>query len=176
MKGRIFSKEFFRRDKEGLKYGYFFMIAIATTYVLLLYRHGLNFEDFFANLDLLKFYFLTPMLFLVFFIDIKNRIIPNRLNLTIFEIGLAFTFIYGITNLNMAKDYILGMITGAGIYFVITILGKLISGKDAMGYGDVKFMGAIGLYFGTYGVLDISLGAFFVGAIVSIFILLWIII
>ncbi len=172
-KGRIFSKAFFKKGKEGLDGIYFFMISLAMSYVALLYKYGIDFEDFFGNLELLKYIILTPMLFLVFFIDIKHRIIPNRLNLTIFEVGLVFTFMYGITNLNMAKDYIIGMITGAGIFVIITLLGKLISGKDAMGYGDVKFMGAIGLFYGTYGILDISLGAFFVGAVISVFILIY---
>lgn len=64
------------------------------------------------------------------------------------------------------------MVTGAGIFGAITLLGGIIAGKEAMGLGDVKFMGAIGLYFGVSGIAQVSLLAFFVGAIVSIFVLL----
>ncbi len=172
-KKTIFSKEFFEENKKGLELNYFFMISTAVIYALLLYRYGINREDFFANLELIKFLILVPMLFLVFFIDIKHRIIPNRLNLTIFEIGLVVTFIYGISYVNKARDYILGMLLGAGIFLAITALGKIISGKESMGFGDVKFMGAIGLFYGINGILDISLGAFFFGAIASIFILIY---
>ena len=42
-----------------------------------------------------------------------------------------------------------------------------------MGLGDVKFMGAVGLYFGVSKIAEISLLAFFIGAICSIFILIY---
>ena len=41
-----------------------------------------------------------------------------------------------------------------------------------MGLGDVKFMGAIGLYFGASTIAQISLLAFFVGAIISVGVLI----
>ena len=41
-----------------------------------------------------------------------------------------------------------------------------------MGFGDVKLMGAVGLFFGVSSILEITLLAFFVGAIISIFIIL----
>ena len=34
------------------------------------------------------------------------------------------------------------MVTGAGIFGAIALLGGIIAGKEAMGLGDVKFMGA----------------------------------
>lgn len=83
-----------------------------------------------------------------------------------------FTFIYGINNLSFAKDMILGLVTGAGIFIIITLLGGLIAGKEAMGLGDVKFMGALGLYFGVTAIAEVSLLAFFIAAIISIFVLI----
>lgn len=168
---KIFSKDFFKANREGLEANYIFMTVTAVIYVALLYKFGIQTQDIFKNLDLLKFLILTPMLLLTFSIDLKHRIIPNRLNLSILEFGLVLTFIYGITNVNMAKDYILGMATGAGIFIVITILGWIISGKEAMGMGDVKFMGAVGLYFGVSGIAEISILSFFVAAVCSIVIL-----
>ena len=106
-----------------------------------------------------------------FFIDLKHRIIPNRLNMIIFEIGLVFVVLYGYNNINVAKNMILGMAAGAGIFLAITLLGGLIAGKEAMGLGDVKFMGAIGLFFGVSNIAQITLLAFFVAAISSIVIL-----
>lgn len=172
-KKKIFSKEFFKYNKEGLKYNYIFMIIIATIYIALLYKFGISKHDILKNLELIKFIILLPMLILAFTIDLKHRIIPNRLNLTIFQTGLVITFIYGITNVNMAKDYILGMLVGIVIFGTITILGKIIAGKDAMGFGDIKFVGAIGLYFGCNSISEISLLAFLVAAVCSIIILLF---
>lgn len=171
-KKKIFSKDFFEENKKGLKGNYIFMIITAIMYCLLLYRFGINENGILKNLELIKFFILLPMLILAFTIDVKHRIIPNRLNLTILEIGLIITFIYGITNVNMAKDYILGMIVGAGIFAVITVLGGLIYGKEAMGLGDVKFTAVMGLFFGTNTIAEISLLAFLIAAVFSIIILI----
>jgi leader peptidase (prepilin peptidase)/N-methyltransferase len=93
--------------------------------------------------------------------------------MTIFECGILFTFIYGINNLSIARNMLLGLIVGAGIFIAITLLGGLIAGKEAMGLGDVKFMGAIGLYFGGTAIAEVSLLAFFIAAIVSVLVLLF---
>lgn len=172
-KKKIFSKEFFEENKKGLKCNYIFMIFTGTMYAALLYRFGINKDGILQNLELIKFLILFPMLILAFSIDVKHRIIPNRLTLTILEIGLLITFIYGITNVNMAKDYILGMIAGAAIFAFITVLGGLIFGKEAMGMGDIKFTGSMGLFFGTYTIAEISLLAFFIAALTSILVLLF---
>lgn len=168
---KIFSKNFFKELVKNYDYNYLIMLSVAGIYVFLLYKFGFK-ENFFKNLDLFKFLILTPMLVSTFFIDLKHRIIPNRLNMTIFEIGIVFVIIYGYNNINIAKDMLLGMFVGAGIFLAITLLGGLIAGKEAMGLGDVKFMGAIGLFFGASNIAQITLLAFFVAAIASIVILI----
>lgn len=55
------------------------------------------------------------MLFSVAVIDFKENIIPNRLLLTMAEIGLLLTFIYGISDINLAMDMLLGMLVGTVI-------------------------------------------------------------
>ena len=168
---KIFTKEFFVANKNGLKNNYILMCLMAIIYVALLYKFGIK-NEFYKNLDLIKFLILTPMLLSAFFVDLKHRIIPNRLNLTIFEVGLILVFLYGLNNINIAKDMLLGMLTGAGIFTAITLLGGLIAGKEAMGLGDVKFMGAVGLFFGVNTIAEISLLAFFIAAVLSIVILI----
>ena len=169
-KKKVFSKEYFKANKEGIEKSHRLMLLMAIIYIALLYRFGIK-ETFFKNLDLIKFIILTPMLVSAFFIDLKNRILPNRINLTMFEFGLILAFVYGITNINMAKDMILGMFAGALIFIVIMLLGKLFSGKDAMGIGDIKFMGALGLFFGASKIAEIALAGFFISAIFSLVIL-----
>ena len=137
---RILSKETYKKYKIVGKTNYWLIIINAIMYILLLYRFQLS-------LDFARFSILTPMLISAFIIDYKIQIIPNRLNLTMFEVGIVFTFIYGIQNLNLAKDMLLGMFVGGGIFLFITLIGGLIAGKEAMGLGDVKLMGALGLYF-----------------------------
>ncbi len=170
-KKKIFSNDFFKINKEGIENNYIIMILVAVLYVGVLYKFGIK-EDFAKNLDLIKFLALIPILVSSFFIDIKHRILPNRINLTIFETGLIFTFVYGITNINMAKDMILGMFAGAIIFIVIAFLGKIVAGKESMGIGDVKFVASLGLYFGVSKIAEIALSAFFISAFCSIIILI----
>ena len=147
------------------------MILIAVIYVLLLYKFGLQ-PEFIQNLDLIKYMLLTPMLFSVAVIDFKENIIPNRLLLTMAEIGLLLTFIYGISDINLAMDMLLGLLVGTVIFGILTLLGRLVSGKDAMGMGDVKLMAALGLFFGSSNILAISIISFLLGAIISIILIL----
>ena len=167
---KIFTKDIFKLKKDNIPTNYILMIANSAIYVALLYFCGLH-DNFYENLSLIKFGLLTPMLLSALTIDYKLQIIPNRLNLTMFEIGLFITFVYGIININIAKSQLYGMLAGAGIFLVITVLGGLIAGKEAMGFGDVKLMGALGLYFGFSNIIMITVIAFLLGAIISIFLL-----
>ena len=108
------------------------------------------------------------MLLSAFVIDYRQQIIPNRLNLTMFEIGLIIAFLYGMSNVAITVDMLLGMLVGGGIFLAITLIGSLIYGKEALGFGDVKLMGALGLYFGVSNILAISAMSFLIGAILGI--------
>lgn len=166
---KVFSREFFKEYLKNCKPKYIFMIVMIVAYVSLLYRFGFT-------ITTLKYMFLIPMLISAFCIDLKLQIIPNRLTLTIFEFGLIFTFLGGILNvnagINLFINNIIGMIVGAGIFLLITFIGGLIAGKEAMGFGDVKLMGALGLFFGWVNIIIISVLAFLFAAIVSVGILI----
>ncbi len=161
----ILNKQTFQDYKQVAKTNYFLKIITMITYIGLLYRFNLS-------LELLKYVILTPMLISVFITDLKTQTIPNRLILTIFEVGLIFVFAQGIQNLNIAKDMLLGMLVGGGVFLLITIIGGLIAGKEAMGFGDVKLMAALGLYLGAVNIALISVISFVVGALVSIVLLI----
>lgn len=167
---KVFSKDIKKVFKKGIKFSYTYAAIIAFLYIALLYKYGFS-NSFNKNLDLIKYMILTPLLVSAFFVDIKERIIPNRLTLTIFEIGIVFSFIYGMNNINVAQDMFLGMIVGAAIFIGITLLGGLMAGKEAMGMGDVKLVGALGLFYGVTGITAISISAFFLGAILGLAIL-----
>ena len=168
---RVFDKSFFTEYPKNFEPHYIHMILLAVIYVLLLYKFGLQ-PEFIQNLDLIKYMLLTPLLFSVAVIDFKENIIPNRLLLTMAEIGLLLTFIYGISDINLAMDMLLGMLVGTVIFGILTLLGRLVSGKDAMGMGDVKLMAALGLFFGSSNILAISIISFLLGAIISIILIL----
>lgn len=164
---KIFTHNIFSELKI-LKLNYIIMVLNAILYMLLLYIVGTD-----NIIKLGTFLLLIPMLICAFYIDFKKQIIPNRLTLIIFEVGLVFTFIQGIININIAFEMLIGAIVGAGIFLIITLLGGLIFGKETMGYGDVKLMGALGLFFGWRYIIAISILSFFIGAIYSIILMIF---
>lgn len=167
---KVLSKEFFTEYMKHFKPNYILMVITAIAYMGLLYAFNLS-------LDLFKYMALIPMLLSAFCIDLKLQIIPNRLTLTIFETGLVFTFLNVVLNTNLGitafTNSILGMLVGSGIFLLITLLGGFIAGKEAMGFGDVKLMGALGLFFGWINIIIVSVLAFLLAAIISIGILIF---
>ena len=116
---KIFSKEIFEKH---LDYKPNLILSLVTMliYIVLLYIFGIG-KTFLNNLNLIKYLVLTPMILSAFIIDYKEQIIPNRLNLTIFETGLIFLFAAGIFNVNIAINMFLGMLAGGGIFLLITL-------------------------------------------------------
>ncbi len=167
---KVISKDIITEYKMHFKPNYILMLLTAVIYVSLIYVYGIQ-DTLIANFDLIKFIILTPMLLSAFVIDYRLQIIPNRLNLTIFEIGIIFAFLYGLSDVAITINMLLGMLAGGGIFLLITLLGGLFYGKEAMGFGDVKLMGALGLYFGLSNIIIITLVSFLIGAILSIILL-----
>lgn len=164
---KVFTKEIFKEYKMNFKPNYILMVITAVIYIILVYVFGIQ-KNFIENLTLIKYLILTPMLLSAFVIDYRLQIIPNRLNLTMFEVGIVIAFLYGTSNVAITIDMLLGMLVGGGIFLVITLIGGLIYGKEAMGFGDVKLMGALGLYFGVSNILLIAVMSFLIGAILGI--------
>ena len=167
---KVFSTDIFRRYKIDFKPNYILMIITSVIYIGLVYKFGVQ-DSFIGNLELIKYLILAPILLSVLVIDYKKLIIPNRLNLTMFEIGIVIAFLYGFSNIAITIDMLLGMVAGITIFSVITLIGSLFYGKGAMGLGDIKLMGALGLYFGLANITTISIVAFLIGAILAVILL-----
>ncbi len=159
---KIFSKKNFKEYLSTVTPKYLLMVIHIFIFIGILLRYGTN------NVNAIKFMFLTPLLISAFCIDFKKQIIPNRLTLTIFEGGLVFMFIQGITNINIVISMLQGMVTGGAIFLIITLIGGAIFGKETMGFGDVKMMAALGLFFGFQGIIAVAILSFLVAAIYSI--------
>lgn len=166
---KILSKEFFTEYMRHFKPNYLLMVITAVMYLGLLYTFDIS-------IDFFKYAMLVPTLLSAFCIDYKLQIIPNRLNLTILEIGLFFTFLNVAMNvssgINTIVESIIGALVGGGIFLLITVIGGWIAGKEAMGFGDVKLMGALGLLLGWKGILMVSVLSFLLAAIISLPILI----
>jgi len=63
---------------------------------------------------------------------------------------------------------VLGIATGAGVVWSLGVVGSKVFGKEAMGFGDVKYLGMIGGCVGPAGAVLALVLAAFVGSVVGL--------
>ena len=168
---KIFSKDIIVEYKKHFRPNYILIGITIILYLIFLSILGIS-GTFLGNIKLILYIIITPILISMFVIDYRLQIIPNRLNLTLFEIGLIYMFLVGIISVNMSMDKILGLLIGGGIFLLITVIGGMIAGKETMGFGDVKLMCGLGLIFGAPGIICVSVMSFLLGAVISIILLI----
>jgi prepilin signal peptidase PulO-like enzyme (type II secretory pathway) len=141
---KVLSKDFFKEFKIDYK----LIIITIIIYMVLLIMYGIK-NQFLNNLQLIKYIILTPMLISAFVIDYKYQIIPNRLNLTIFEVGLASSFVAGLYNMNLLTDSLLGMAVRRRSIFNYNFNWRVYRRKRSYGFWRCKIHGRIGAIFWT---------------------------
>jgi prepilin signal peptidase PulO-like enzyme (type II secretory pathway) len=145
--------------------------------------------DFYADLRGLTIisavWVIIFLLFLILsIIDFRQSIIPNQINLSLGILGLIlivvnhyydkfnylsssflghYAVIFGLRE-NIWLNYLVAALLGMAIFGAIILLSR---GK-AMGLGDFKLVGALGLIFGWPDILMVIFLAFIIGALVSI--------
>lgn len=94
-------------------------------------------------------------------VDLQIRLLPNRLVLA-FAL-LAIPFHAASSGATLAPmEIIIGAALGYGILYGIRLVANALYQQDTLGLGDVKLMGAAGLWLGPEGILmALSLGALF---------------
>ncbi len=107
------------------------------------------------------------------FVDFDHMIIPDRVSIGGIIIGLILSG--ACPALHAAPTHLAGLIEGAigaaagfGLLYSVGVIGKLIFRKDAMGFGDVKLLGAIGAFLGWEAILFTVIISSFIGSIVGI--------
>ena len=98
---------------------------------------------------------LTATLMSMAVIDLEHKILPNNLNLTLAIIGFAYiayqiTSTDNVISVDILKDYLIPPIINIITYAVIAIFIRwiflIITKKDALGGGDIKFFAATGIW------------------------------
>ena len=102
-------------------------------------------------------------------IDIDTQLLPDSLTLPLLWLGLGINLSAVWTPLSSA---VIGAMLGYGILWSVYWLFKWVTGKEGMGYGDFKLLGALGAWFGWEAVPVMILLSSLVGAILGIAILL----
>lgn len=155
-----------------LKTNIIHFVILATIYIflfislLMVYDNKYSLNGFVSQIQLLSRLIIFPILTTILVVDYKQRIIPNRLILLLFEIGILTNLVIGFYGNIYIKESFIGFIVGAILFGILTILSKLVLGKDSIGVGDIKLILVVGLMFGIIKMLDITLLAFFFGFIV----------
>lgn len=99
------------------------------------------------------------------FIDFDTQLLPDDLTLPLLWLGLAFN-ING--NFIALPHAVVGAMAGYLILWSVYWLFKLIRGKEGMGYGDFKLLGAIGAWLGWQALPLVILLSSIVGVIAGI--------
>ena len=114
------------------------------------------------------------------FIDFDHKIIPDSVTIPGMVLGLIASFAvptlvvrYGVTPETVSHwkgllQGAIGLVAGAGIMWLIAVLGKAAFKKEAMGGGDLKLMAMIGAYMGWQLVLLILFLSALVGTLVGV--------
>ena len=102
-------------------------------------------------------------------IDIDTQLLPDSLTLPLLWLGLVINLFAVWTPLPSA---VIGAVFGYGILWGVYWLFKLFTGKEGMGYGDFKLLGALGAWFGWQAIPLMILVSSLVGAVLGIAMLL----
>lgn len=110
--------------------------------------------------------------------DKLNRIIPDQLVLLSASLGLIglladilegnIWFHSESSSLILLANRFAGALVGSGLLILIGFIGRWLSGQEAMGMGDVKFIFACGMISGGIGLIFVFCIAFVVGGVVSV--------
>lgn len=146
-----------------------FCVAILTisilTYIYSFFVSDATFLKAFMNAEVILWLQVLGL------IDLKEKIIPNRLIVT----GIAFWAMLTIIEIFIAhtswQQLLLFSLTGAGVCGGVLFIIALIV-KSALGMGDVKMFFVIGLLYGLSNTYSILLFSVFVMAIISIVLLI----
>ncbi len=97
-------------------------------------------------------------------IDLKHRLLPDKLVLPFLILGVAFHF---LTRFHYATpmDMVAGALLGGGLLYAVRFFAVRYYGDDALGLGDVKLMIAAGVWLGPQAILLTLI----VGAMAGIF-------
>lgn len=135
--------------------------------ILVVFISGLlfliSYLKFGLNIIFVKSIVLDSILIIVSFVDLKHKIIPNRIVIITLILGVLFSFVGDISFVNALG----GMLVGGGILFLLALI------PGALGGGDVKFMFALGSFLGLNKTLGAVFFAFIVAAVISLVLLLF---
>lgn len=124
-------------------------------FALLLFKVGATQQPPFT---LLLYFTMTLLCITTIWIDFEHRLIPDATTYPAILFGLAaaaaFPSVWGVSNHLLSGAY--ALLSGAaagGALALFAIVGRAVSGREVLGWGDVKFVTAAGILARTAGCL-----------------------
>ena len=110
------------------------------------------------------------------FIDLDHFIIPDVFTIGLGLVGVVVSFavpalhgehggLFAVDSLRSGVASIQGLLVGSGLVLWIAVTAEAVLKKEAMGFGDVKFVGAIGAFCGWQGAAFSVFGGALVGTV-----------
>ena len=97
-------------------------------------------------------------------LDIRHLWLPDRLNLGLAVTGLGAAYFLPVTHIT---DSLIGGLAGFSILALLSAVYRMARGRDGLGGGDAKMLGAIGLWTGWQALPFVLLGASVCGLAVA---------
>jgi len=97
-------------------------------------------------------------------IDLRTQLLPDQITLPLLWLGLLSSLVPLFV---ASGDSVLGAALGYLSLWSVYWIFKFATGKEGMGYGDFKLLGALGAWMGPWALLPTILLSSFVGAIVG---------
>jgi leader peptidase (prepilin peptidase)/N-methyltransferase len=127
-----------------------------------------------TDIAVIPVYWLVIMGFVLgTFVDFDHMILPDRVTIGGIVCGLILSAL--VPSLHGQQSWLgalarsaIGAAFGFGLLWGVATLGEFIFKKEAMGFGDVKLMGAIGAFFGWQGVCFTVLFSSLAGTVVGL--------
>lgn len=106
------------------------------------------------------------------FVDIDEMWLPDRCTIGGMITGGILSFL--IPSMHGVEGHLAGLVHslvgmgfGFGLFWAISFFGRLALKKEAMGFGDVKLMGALGAYLGFDSIIFITFVSSLLGAVIG---------
>lgn len=122
-----------------------------------------------ATLTTLYYWAFVSALIAITFIDLDHRIIPDAISLP--GIALGFLFSFMAPHLGYLSSF-LGALAGGGSFWLLAWAYEKYTGREGLGFGDVKMLAMIGAFLGPHGVVGAIVISSLLGSVVGIVIML----
>ena len=102
-------------------------------------------------------------LLLLGLLDLRHLWLPDRLVILLAATGLIPALLAAESDIELLAGPLLGATLGFGLLWFAALFYRSLRGREGLGAGDPKLLGAIGLWLGPLGVVETLLGACLIG-------------